>query len=213
MTSPPPPSRALPALAELGVASVHEALGRTGLLDPDIRPLAEGTRLAGTAVTVHLPAGDNLGLHQALDVIGAGDVLVVGSDADADGVFGELVALALTVRGARGVVVDTGCRDVAALRAMDLAVFCRCVSARGVAKQVPVPVNEPIVCAGVTVHPGDLVVGDDDGVVVVPAGRADEVVEAGRLRVELEAAGRAEIERGVSTLDLLGLRERIAGGD
>jgi 4-hydroxy-4-methyl-2-oxoglutarate aldolase len=210
--SDPGPLEGVAALAGLGVATIHEALNRTGLLHHRIRPVADGTRVAGPAVTVRLPPGDNLGLHQSVELCGAGDVLVVATDGECtDGVFGELLAVSLLARGVRGVVLDAGCRDVARLRQMDLAVFSRAISAQGVEKLVPVEVNIPVVCAGARVHPGDVVVGDDDGVVIVPVERLEEVVNAGRVREELEAAGRTELERGVLTLDLLGLRGLSTG--
>ena len=211
------PAEAAPSLADeladLGVSTIHEALGQTGLLDHEIRPLAAGMGLAGRAVTVELPPGDNLGIHQAIEACGHGDVLVVAATGPPFGVFGELLAVSLEARGAVGIVIDGGCRDVSELRSGRLGVFARTITARGTTKDRPVAVNESIRCGDAVVNPGDVIVGDDDGVVVVPARRIVEVIEAGRLRVELEEAGRVELERGVLTLDLLDLRSRINNAD
>jgi 4-hydroxy-4-methyl-2-oxoglutarate aldolase len=199
------------AFAPYGVATVHEAQGRSGLLGPLIRPIYPGAHISGTAVTVSVPPGDNWMIHVAVEQCRAGDVMVVAPTSRSDaGYFGELLATALAGRGVRGLVIDSGCRDVAALREMSFPVWSRCVTAAGTVKETLGDVNLPLVCAGQWVVPGDVVVADDDGVVVVPRERAAAVLEACRAREEKEAASRRRYQAGELSLDVSAMRERLA---
>jgi len=193
--------------AALGVATVHESQGRSGLMDPRVRPLTEGSRVAGPAVTCLNQPGDNLMLLAALELCRPGDVLVVGNLAPvAVGMVGEIIASMLQARGVAGVVLDSGVRDVRELRRIGLPVWSQFISAAGTIKAGPGWVNVPIDVAGATVHPGDLVVADDDGVVVVPATEAEDVLARSRDRVAQEAALLDRIERG----DVPGLPPELA---
>lgn len=199
------------ALGEAGVATVHEAQGRRGLMHPRMRPAFAGARAAGSAVTALCEPGDNLMLHVAIELLRPGDLLVVAMTSECtDGLFGDLLALALRKRGARGIVIDAGLRDVAELTKMGFPAWSRAISAQGTVKETVGAVNVPVVCAGVLVHPGDVVVADDDGVVVVPRQRAGDVAAAARQRIDKEAVIAQRLEAGESTLDILGLRERLA---
>jgi 4-hydroxy-4-methyl-2-oxoglutarate aldolase len=213
VTDPPrADAAAVGALAGLGVATVHEAMGRTGYLGPGIRPVHLGSRVAGTAVTVLSWPGDNLMIHVAVEQCRPGDLLVVTTTSPCtDGMFGELFATALRHRGVHGLVINAGVRDVADLHAMGFPVWSAAVSAQGTVKATPGAVNVPVSIGGQVVRPGDAILADDDGVVRVPREGVADAVKAARAREEKEQATREAFRNGELGLDRYGLRDRLPG--
>jgi 4-hydroxy-4-methyl-2-oxoglutarate aldolase len=206
-----PDTEAIRLLGDQGVATVHEAQGRTGLMRPYMRPIYPTARAAGPAITVSCHPGDNLMIHAAIEVCQPGDVLVVASTSEStDGMFGDLLAISCRAHGVTGLIIDAGVRDTADIAAMQFPVWAKAVSAQGTVKASPGSVNVPIICAGAIVNPGDAIVADADGVVVVAREAASEVAAQGEQRRKKEEKSRERLAKGELGIDFYGLRAKLA---
>jgi 4-hydroxy-4-methyl-2-oxoglutarate aldolase len=204
-------AKVIATLGELGVATVHEAQGRTGLMRPYMRPIYPAAKTAGSAITISCQPGDNLMLHAAMEICEPGDVLVVTTTSEStDGMFGELLAVSARAHGVVGLIIDAGVRDVADLTSMGFPVWAKAISAQGTVKSTAGSINVPVVCAGASVGPGDVIVADSDGVVVVARGAASEVARLGGERVTKEQKTRERLRSGELGLDFYGLRAKLA---
>jgi 4-hydroxy-4-methyl-2-oxoglutarate aldolase len=207
---PRPDAQAVKLLGELGVATIHEAQGRTGAMLPYMRPMYSTARVSGAAVTVLCHPGDNLMIHASVEVCKPGDVLVVVTTSEStDGMFGDLLGTSCQAHGVAGLVIDAGVRDTADLTEMKFPVWAKAVSPQGTVKASPGSVNVPVVCAGVIVNPGDVIIGDADGVVVVPRANAAEVAKAGQQRIAKEVKTRERLAKGELGVDFYGLRAKL----
>ena len=204
------PAAAVTRYRKLSVATVHEAQGRVGLLSPEIRPIKEGLKLVGRAVTVFATPGDNVMIHVAMEQCEPGDVMVVSVNSRSDcGYFGDLLATLMQARGIAGLVIDSGVRDLADLKQMNIPVFSRCISAQGTVKETLGDVNVPVVCGGQVINPSDLIIGDDDGVVVVRRHELDSVAQKSETRENKEAGIREKYREGILGLDMNNMRKRL----
>src|SRR5580704_9653658 len=207
---PRPDAQAVKLLGELGVATIHEAQGRTGAMKPYMRPIYPSARVAGPAVTVSCHPGDNLMIHASIEVCKPGDVLVVVTTSEStDGMFGDLLGTSCQAHGVAGLIIDAGVRDTAELTEMKFPVWAKAISPQGTVKASPGSVNVPVVCAGMLVNPGDVIVGDADGIVVVPRAAAAAAAKAGQQRIAKEEKTRERLAKGELGIELYGLRAKL----